>query len=54
MSLQRLCSRVTRLQVLRRPWVVADDMRCARGSEDLSVVILPRTNDQRTSLIGEA
>jgi hypothetical protein len=46
--------RVTRLEVQQRPWVVADDMRHARGSEDLSAVIIPRSNDQKTSLIGEA
>jgi hypothetical protein len=29
MRLQRLWGRVTRLEVQRRPWVVADDMRRA-------------------------
>ena len=30
MSLQRLCGRLTRLEVQRRPWVVADLLRRAR------------------------
>src|SRR5262245_43448574 len=41
MSLQRLCSRLTRLEAQRRPWVVADVLRRVRqcASDELGAFL---------------